>query len=95
MAKFKFETKNGSYVSGCQTDTEELAWKWIAQIKQLPIEQAKEILDLNSKVGLEKIKSRFDATKDGKIVQVSELPYVRVEITQKLRELNRNKNVKN
>ena len=40
MAKFKFETKNGSYVSGCQTDTEELAWRWIAQTKQLTITQA-------------------------------------------------------
>jgi hypothetical protein len=33
-------------VSGCQTDTEELAWKWIAQTKQLPIKQAKELYNI-------------------------------------------------
>jgi len=46
MAKFKFETKSGSYVSGCQTDTENLAWRWIAQTKQLPIKQAKELYNI-------------------------------------------------
>ncbi len=46
MAKFKFETKNGSYISGCQTNTEELAWKWIAQTKQLSIEQAKKLYNI-------------------------------------------------
>lgn len=57
-------------------------------------QQAQDILSLNSKVGLDKIKSRFAATKDGKVVQESELPDVRGEITQKLKELSRNHNVK-
>ncbi len=46
MAKFKFETKSGSYVSGCQTDTENLAWRWIAQTKQLSVKQAKELYNI-------------------------------------------------
>lgn len=46
MAKFKFETKNGTYVSGCQTDSEELAWEWISRIKALPIKQAKELYNI-------------------------------------------------
>ena len=57
-------------------------------------QQAQDILSLNSQIGLDKIKSRFAATKDGKVVQDSELPDVKGEITQKLRELNRNHNVK-
>ena len=55
-------------------------------------EQAKDILDLNSKTGLQKIKARFDATKDGNVVPDSELPDVRGEIQQQLRELSRNRN---
>jgi len=52
-------------------------------------EQARDILDLNSKAGLQKIKARFDATKDGNVIQEDELPDVRGEIQQKLRQLNR------
>ena len=46
MAKFKFETKDGAYISGCQTDTEELAWQWISQVKQLTIKQVKGLYNI-------------------------------------------------
>lgn len=47
MAKYKFETHGGSSVNACETDSEEKAWKWIAQTKQLSVEQAKELYKIS------------------------------------------------
>jgi len=52
-------------------------------------QQKQDILDLNSLTGKQKINTRFAAVSDGKQVQESELPDVRGELAQQLRELNR------
>jgi len=54
-------------------------------------EQVKTILDLNSEEGLDKIKTRLDAVQDSttKRVQDSLLPDVRVELRNKIQELNK------
>ena len=54
-------------------------------------QQKEDILDLNSIAGKKKIQNRFDALAYKDSVQESELPDVRGELTQQLRELNRKK----
>ncbi len=46
MARFKFTTKHGTKVSACETLNEANAWKWIAQIKRLSIDQAKNLYNI-------------------------------------------------
>ena len=57
-------------------------------------EQARDILDLNSKIGLQKIRHRNEAVKQHGTIPDSQLEDVRGEIQQKLRELNRNHHAK-
>tara|TARA_B100001778_G_scaffold56344_1_gene43332 strand:- start:332 stop:1375 length:1044 start_codon:yes stop_codon:yes gene_type:complete len=52
-------------------------------------QQKQDILDLNSIVGRNKIKNRFDALSQKDQVDEAELPDVRGELAQQLRELNR------
>lgn len=54
-------------------------------------EQARSILDLNSKEGLQKIQNRINAVSGGQSVKESELPDVRQELRSRLKELNRKK----
>lgn len=43
MIKFKFETRNGIYVSACESKSEQNAWQWLAETKKLTIKQAKDL----------------------------------------------------
>jgi len=54
-------------------------------------QQKQNILDLNSSEGKQKINNRFAAVQDGKTIREAELPDIRGELTQQLRELNRKK----
>jgi hypothetical protein len=54
-------------------------------------EQTKEILELNSSAGLQKIKTRADAVQNNQSVQEHELTDVRQELRARLQELNRKK----
>lgn len=54
-------------------------------------EQVKNILDLNTKEGLSKIQTRINAVSDGRSVEEAQLPDVRQELRNKLKELNRKK----
>lgn len=46
MARFKFTTKSGTKISACETSDESKAWKWIAQTKQLTVNQAKNLYNI-------------------------------------------------
>ncbi len=54
-------------------------------------EQTKDILDLNSSAGLQKIKARTQAVQDNQSVEEHQLADVRQELRARLQELNRKK----
>jgi len=46
MAKYKFTTKGGTQIIACETDSENKAWEWVSQTKQLTIKQAKDLYNI-------------------------------------------------
>ena len=46
MVRFKFTTKNGTYITACEASNENDAWKWVSQTKRLTINKVKYLYNI-------------------------------------------------